>query len=46
MYIGFMWGALREINHLEVSDMYAQIILECMFKKVWEDADCIHLPQD
>jgi len=28
-----MWGDLREINHLEVLDMYGQIILECILKK-------------
>jgi len=33
MHTGFMWGAMKEINHLEVLHMYGHFILEYILKK-------------
>ena len=47
MYAGFLWGNMRERDHLEDPDVNGRIILRWIFRK-WgcEGMDCIYLAED
>jgi len=46
MYTGFLWGNLRERDHLEYPGVETMIILKCNFKKWDRDTDWIDLAQE
>jgi hypothetical protein len=46
MHTSFLWGNLRETDHLEYPGVGRMIILKCIFKKWDGDTDWIDLAQE